>query len=133
VSTEATKLVRLGKFNIKTSILEFFEFISNYSTQLIKHFRGYKEIISYSNTFFYQNNLQVMKIRGKAIDDVIRFSYVEPRREDEVYPNTNAKEVEFIISELRKLEKIGTEVSVGIITPHTNQQKLLVERISLST
>lgn len=131
VSRETTKLVKLSKFNIKTSILEFFEFISNYSTQLIKHFRGYKEIISYSNTFFYLNNLQVMKIRGKAIDDVLKFSYVEPTPEDEVYPNTNAKEVEFIISELRKLEKSGAEVSVGVITPHTNQQKLLVERISL--
>lgn len=131
VSTEATKLVRLGKFNIKTSILEFFEFISNYNTQLIKHFRGYKEIISYSNKFFYQNNLQVMKIRGKSIDDVIKFSYVEPTAEDEIYPNTNAKEVEFIISELRKLKEADANLSIGIITPHTNQQKLLVERINL--
>ena len=38
VSTETTKLVRLGKFNIKTSILEFFEFISNYSTPTHKTF-----------------------------------------------------------------------------------------------
>ena len=73
VSGETTKLVRLGKFNIKTSILEFFEFISNYNTQLRKHFRGYKEIISYSNKFFYQEKLQVMKIRGKAIDEVLKF------------------------------------------------------------
>lgn len=131
VSTSATQLVRLGKFNIKTSVLEFFEFISNYNTQLTKHFRGYKEIISYSNKFFYQDSLQVMKIRGKAIDDVLKFSYVEPTAEDEVYPNTNAKEVEFIIAELQKLKEDGKEVSVGIITPHTNQQKLLVERINL--
>ena len=131
VSTEATKLVRLGKFNIKTSVLEFFEFISNYNTQLIKHFRGYKEIISYSNKFFYQESLQVMKIRGKPIDDVIKFSYVEPTPADEVYPNANAKEVEFIIAELKKLKDEGKEMSVGIITPHTNQQKLLVEKINL--
>ncbi len=131
VSTEATQLVRLGKFDIKTSVLEFFEFISNYQTQLIKHFRGYKEIISYSNKFFYQDSLQVMKIRGKAIDDVIKFSYVEPSAEDEVYPNTNAKEVEFIISELQRIKEEGNEPSVGIITPHTNQQKLLMERINL--
>lgn len=131
VSTEATKLVRLGKFNIKTSVLEFFEFISNYNTQLIKHFRGYKEIISYSNKFFYQDSLQVMKIRGKAIDEVIKFSYVKPTIEDEVYPNTNAKEVEFIIAELKKLKDEKKEVTVGIITPHTNQQKLLIEKINL--
>ncbi len=131
VSTEATQLVRLGKFNIKTSVLEFFEFISNYNTQLCKHFRGYKEIISYSNKFFYDGSLQVMKIRGKAIDEVLKFSYVEPTKEDEVYPNTNVKEVEFIIAELQKLKEEGKEPSVGIITPHTNQQKLLVERINL--
>ncbi|MHB0977948.1 MAG: AAA domain-containing protein [Minisyncoccota bacterium] len=130
VSTEASELVRLGKFNIKTSILEFFEFISNYRTQLIKHFRGYKEIISYSNKFFYQNNLQVMKIRGKSIDEVLKFSYVESTEEDEIYPNTNAKEVEFIITELKKLKDKDINTTVGIITPHTNQQKLLVEKIN---
>lgn len=131
VSTEATKLVRLGKFNIKTSILEFFEFISNYNTQLIKHFRGYKEIISYSNRFFYNDTLQVMKIRGKAIDDVIKFTYLDPTPEDEVYPNTNAKEVEFIIERLREIKDQDQQVSIGIITPHTNQQKLLIEKINL--
>lgn len=131
VSTETTKLVRLEKFNIKTSILEFFEFISNYNTQLIKHFRGYKEIISYSNKYFYKDTLQVMKIRGKSIDDVIKFSFLEPEIEDEIYPNTNAKEVEFIIEQLRDLKEKDSQLSVGIITPHTNQQKLLVEKINL--
>jgi len=129
VSTDSTKLARLKKFNIKTSILEFFEFISNYTTQLLKHFRGYKEIISYSNKYFYQNSLQVMKIRGKQIDEVVKFSYLEPTEEDELYPNTNAKEVEFIITELKRLKENGKPLSVGIITPHTNQQKLLVETI----
>lgn len=131
VSTDATKLIKLGKFNIKTSVLEFFEFITNYSTRLVKHFRGYKEIISYSNKYFYQEGLQVMKIRGKPIDDVIKFSFVEPTPADEVYPNTNLKEVEFIISELQRLKEEGRGMSVGIITPHTNQQKLLMERISV--
>lgn len=129
VSTDAIKLERLNKFNIKTSILEFFEFISNYNIQLLKHFRGYKEIISYSNKYFYRDSLQVMKIRGKSVDEVLKFSYVEPTPEDELYPNTNAKEVEFIISELKRLKDEDKAVSVGIITPHTNQQKLLVEMI----
>lgn len=129
ISTDAVKLERLRKFNIKTSILEFFEFISNYNIQLLKHFRGYKEIISYSNKYFYQDSLQVMKIRGKSIDEVIKFSRVKPTSSDELYPNTNAKEVEFIVSELKRLKDEGRAISVGIITPHTNQQKLLVEVI----
>lgn len=130
VSSEGTSLVKLGKFNIKTSILEFFEFITNYNAQLLKHFRGYKEIISYSNKYFYQDSLQVMKIRGKAIDDVIKFSFVKHDGKKELAQNTNTLEVEFIISELKKLKEIDSNQSVGIITPHTNQQKLLVELIS---
>lgn len=130
VSSEGTNLVKLGKFNIKTSILEFFEFITNYNAQLLKHFRGYKEIISYSNKYFYQDSLQVMKIRGKAIDDVIKFSFVKHDGKKELAQNTNTLEVEFVISELKKLKEIDSNQSVGIITPHTNQQKLLVELIS---
>lgn len=130
VSSEGTNLVKLGKFNIKTSILEFFEFITNYNAQLLKHFRGYKEIISYSNKYFYQDSLQVMKIRGKAIDDVIKFSFVKHDGKKELAQNTNTLEVEFIISELKKLKEIDSNQSVGVITPHTNQQKLLVELIS---
>ena len=130
VSTNTVELVRLGKFNIKTSILEFFEFISNYRIQLSKYFRGYREIISYSNKYFYQESLQVMKIRGKPVEEVIKFTKLEAKPEDELYPNTNLKEVEFIISELKRLKDEGKPVSVGIITPHTNQQKLLNDRIS---
>jgi very-short-patch-repair endonuclease len=130
VSDEGTKLVKLGKFNIKTSILEFFEFITNYNAQLLKHFRGYKEIISYSNKYFYQDSLQVMKIRGKAIDDVIKFSFIKHDEKKDLVQNTNTLEAEFIISELKKLKEIDSNQSVGIITPHTNQKKLLVELIN---
>lgn len=130
VSDEETKLVKLGKFNIKTSILEFFEFISNYNTQLLKYFRGYKEIISYSNKYFYQDGLQVMKIRGKPVDEVLRFSFVEHDGKGELIQNTNSPEVDFVITELLKLKDSDSSASVGIITPHTNQQKLFVEMVS---
>ncbi|MEO0130953.1 MAG: AAA domain-containing protein, partial [candidate division WOR-3 bacterium] len=130
VSNEPTKLVKLEKFNIKTSILEFFEFISNYNTQLLKHFRGYKEIISYSNKYFYQDRLQVMKIRAKEINDVIKFSFIKHNGKKELVQNTNTLEADFIINELKKLKNDGRNESVGIITPHTNQQKILVEKIS---
>jgi len=129
VSDEETNMVKLGKFNIKTSILEFCSFITNYNTQLLKHFRGYKEIISYSNKYFYQDSLQVMKIRGKAIDEVLRFSLIKHDGKKELTQNTNSLEAEFIISELQKLKEVDSNSSIGIITPHTNQQKLLVEMI----
>ena len=130
VSRDLTKLVKLQKFDIRTSILEFFEFISNYHTQLVKHFRGYKELISYSNKFFYHNSLQVMKIRGKPIEAVLKFSTVTCDAEPQGTENTNRAEVDHIISELQKLKEQKATPSVGIITPHTNQQKLLMESIS---
>ncbi|MFA4975343.1 MAG: AAA domain-containing protein [Candidatus Paceibacterota bacterium] len=130
VSEEDSKMVKLGKFDIKTSILEFFEFITNYNTQLLKHFRGYKEIISYSNKYFYQDSLQVMKIRGKKIDDVIKFSFVDYDGKDEPVANSNRAEIDFIIKQLKILHENNITQSVGIITPHTNQQKLLMEAIS---
>jgi len=130
ISDDTAKLSRLDKFNIKTSILEFFEFISNYNIQLLKHFRGYKEIISYSNKYFYQDSLQVMKIRGKSIDDVIKFTNIEHDGKIELNSNTNILEIEFIISELEKLKAENSEKSIGIITPHTDQQKLIYEKIN---
>lgn len=130
VSKEETKIVKLEKFNIKTSILEFFDFIADYNTLLRKHFRGYKEIISYSNKYFYQYNLQVMKIRGAAIDEVLHFSFIDHDGKEELIQNTNSLEAKFIISELQKLKEADRSSSVGIITPHTNQQKLLTEMIN---
>lgn len=130
VSDEGIKLVKLENFNIKTSILEFFGFISNYNIQLRKYFRGYEEIISYSKKYFYKGSLQVMKIRGKPIDEVLRFSFIKHDGKKELTQNTNSLEVEFVISELLKLKEADSNASVGIITPHTNQQKLFVEMIS---
>jgi len=133
VSEETAKLPKLEKFNIKTSILEFLEFIPNYHTRLRKHFRGYKEIISYSNKYFYQGKLEVMKIRSKSIGDVIKFSFIEHDDGTEMYQNTNLAEANYIVSELEKLKQSESKSSVCIITPHTNQQKLLMERIDRHT
>ena len=130
ISEDTSKLVKLEKFNIKTSILEFFEFINNHDIQLLKHFRGYKELISYSNKHFYQNTLQVMKIRGKPIDDVLKFTFIKHDGQNELTPNTNRLEIDFIITELQNLKEKNSSASVGIITPHTNQQKLAAEMIN---
>lgn len=130
ISNESTKLIKLEKFNIKTSVLDFFDFICNYKTQLLKHFRGYKELISYSNKHFYKNNLQVMKIRVKPINEIIKFTFLEYGNQTEKILNTNTKEADFIIQELKKLKDLNSKQSVGIITPHTNQQKYLIEKIN---
>lgn len=130
ISADTTKLVKLEKFNIKTSILDFFEFISNYHARLLKHFRGYKELISYSNKYFYQDTLQVMKIRGLPITDVLKFTFINHDGKKELLPNSNAQEAEHIISELKTLKDQKSKISVGVITPHTNQQKCIAEMVS---
>jgi hypothetical protein len=128
VSVDQTKLVKLANFNIKTSVLDFTESINNYTVQLQKHFRCYKELISYSNETFYNKSLQVMKIRGKHINEVIKFTSVPNDGKRELVPKTNSPEADFIMSELQKLVAKGCQCSVGVITPHTNQQKMIYQR-----
>ncbi len=125
ISEEPIKLERLEKFNIKTSILEFFDRISNYNTMLKKHFRGYKELISYSNKYFYGDSLQAIKIRVKNIDQVIIFTRIDHDGRIEKLANTNQLEIIAIISEVERIAKDEPNSTIGIITPHTNQQKLL--------
>ncbi len=127
ISTESTKIERLGKFNVKTSILEFFDRISNYNIMLKKHFRGYREIISYSSQYFYDDSLQAIKIRAKPIDQVIQFCPVEHDHRIEVIENTNQLEIQAVIAEVERIAKEEVGSSIGIITPHTNQQKLFVD------
>jgi very-short-patch-repair endonuclease len=130
ISTEADKIARLEKFNIKVSILDFFGFINNYQTRLVKHFRGYRELISYSNKYFYKDSLQVMKVRGVPVSSVIKFTQVKHDGLEEIDKNTNNPEIDFIISELKTLKEQEKKCSVGVITPHTNQQQLLYKKIS---
>jgi very-short-patch-repair endonuclease len=70
-----------------------------------------------------------MKIRGKSIKDVIQFHYVKPDDGQEKYKNTNQAEVDFILSELQRLKEEGLKGTVGIITPFTNQQKLITNQV----
>ena len=130
ISDESTKLERLEKFNIKTSILDFFERISNYNIMLRKHFRGYREIISYSSKHFYDDGLQAIKIRAKPIEDVIRFTHIDHDGRAEIVENRNQLEIEAIVAEVERISRDEPDSTIGIITPHTNQQKLLVDAFS---
>ncbi len=130
VSSDLASLKKIERLDVKKSILDFAEYISNYQIMLKKHFRSYPENISFSNKYFYQNALQVMKIRGKKIGDVLKFKVIEHDGKQEPRPNTNLPEAEFIINELKKMaEKNDTSSTIGIITPHTNQQRYIFELI----
>jgi very-short-patch-repair endonuclease len=118
-------------FNIKVSVLEFIERIANYNPTLKKHFRGYPELISFSSKTFYRGQLQAVKIRGKRIEDVIRFTDVAHDGRAETAKNTNTPEAEAILNELRELAEGNAPPSVGVITPHTEQQALLLHLVNL--
>ncbi len=125
ISKDNIQIEKLDKFNIKTSILEFFERISNHSIMLKKHFRGYSELISYSNKYFYDDCLQAIKIRVKPPEEIIKFTHIEHDGRIEEIENTNILEIESIIKEVERIYIEEPKSSIGIITPHTNQQKLL--------
>jgi very-short-patch-repair endonuclease len=130
IAPDADTLNRLRMFNIKVSVLEFIERIANYNALLKKHFRGYPELISFSSKTFYRGQLQAVKIRGKRIEDVIRFSDVAHDGRTEIAKNVNGPEAEAILKELRELAQLEEPPSVGIITPHTEQQAFLVQLVN---
>lgn len=127
VSTAADKVQRLKQFDVKKSVLEFFALISNYSCMLRKHFRGYQELISFSSKYFYDNQLQAIKVRGKPIEEVIRFTVVEPSTKPERHRNVNTPEATFILDKLRELIDNEQKVTVGVITPFREQQQYLTK------
>jgi len=128
ISKEQNALTRLESFNVKTSILDFFQNIANFDTRLKKHFRGYPEHIAYCSKTFYNSDLQAIRLRTKPINEIIKFEYIEQSTNEE--HNYNKKEVEIIIKHLEKIKESKLEQSVGIITPFSDQQKYLTSQIT---
>ena len=117
-------------FDIKNSILQFMRFIRNYQCQLKKHFRCYPEIISYSDKHFYDNSLQCMKVRGKQIEEVIKFDILEHDGRTELKQNVNSLEAEHIIQQLQSFKEQGITQSIGIISPHREQVTYIFDKIN---
>lgn len=128
VSSDAAMLQRLSYFDVKRSILEFSQMCANYSIMLVKHFRSYQELISYSSKTFYGGQLQAIKIRGIPLGDVIRFTELK----DEIVSSrsTNQSEAEFILNKCLELLKEKNPPTVGIITPFTEQQTFISKLFS---
>ena len=127
---DASLITRVDGFNIKCSVMDFFEMTNNYSVQLKKHFRGYPEMISFSGKYFYEESLQALKIRGKPIDDVLEFIEVGDPNRAEVIRNASQQEASLIIDRLVILCEMEDPPSVAIITPFREQLKLLSNIVS---
>jgi hypothetical protein len=124
-----TARTKIDLFNIRSSVLDFIEPISNFSIQLKKHFRSYPEMIGFSSKYFYGDSLQVMKIRGKPIEDVIEFDAIN---HDGLVDqrNVNALEARRIVDRITELLDSDPSPSVGLITPHTEQQAFLAKLVN---
>ncbi len=120
-------MFKVNGFNVKNSILDFIRNISNHQSGLKKHFRGYMELIGYSNKYFYNDSLQVMKIRGLDLSEVIQFHVLSDVTEKENKKNINKSEAYFILEEVIKLKNEGFKGTVGIITPFSHQHKYLTD------
>ena len=129
ISKDPVQLERLESFNVKTSILDFFERIANYAAMLKKHFRGYPEHIAYCSKTFYSNDLQAIRLRSKSIKDIIHFEVLDYEIDKET-DNTNDGEAKYIIKQLEKIKEKEQETTVGIITPFSDQQKHLTNLIT---
>ena len=125
---DSLSMERVKNFDIKVSILDFFDGISNYRAMLRKHFRGYKEHISYCSKTFYENNLQAIRINSKPIDDIIKFTILDEGEFET--GNINKVEANFIIKKLEDMIKENKNNSIGIITPFKDQQSYITELIS---
>jgi superfamily I DNA and/or RNA helicase/very-short-patch-repair endonuclease len=131
-SINTATLERIKMFNIKSSVLDFFEMFSNFSITLKKHFRSYPEMISFSSKYFYQDALQSMKIRAKSISEIIEFHHLDDVKFPE-FNTTNTDEINFIIKKLEEQLKNKDFRSAAIITPHTEQQNLFLKKLSAHT
>lgn len=130
VDADVSQLNQIKMFNIKTSVLDFVERIANLKIMLRKHFRGYPELIGFSSKYFYNNQLQAVKIRGKPIEEVIAFVPVEDDRKTNLVRKTNLSEAQAVIARLKELNENDTPPDCCVITPHTEQQKLILRELN---
>jgi hypothetical protein len=129
ISDKADRLERVARFDVKRSVLDFFELIRNFEVMLRKHFRGYQELISFSSEHFYEGRLQAVKFRGKPIDEVIKFTVLDHDGRQEKYRNANSMEADFIIAQLETFLEMDEPPTVGIITPFREQVALLSKMV----
>jgi hypothetical protein len=126
---DVSQLNQIAMFDIKTSVLDFVERIANLKIMLRKHFRGYPELISFSSKFFYSNQLQAVKIRGKPIERVISLHGVEADGKMDLLRNTNEVEAEAIVEQLKAFAELESPPDCCVITPHTEQQKFILRQV----
>lgn len=125
---DAATLQRLAMFDVKKSILEFCSMSASYTIMLRKHFRSFPELIGYSSTYFYDRQLQAIRVRGLPLEQVIRFDLVDASAHGATR-TTNPAEADCIVKRLEELLTQEHPPTVAVITPFREQHKLLTTRL----
>ena len=121
---------KLKNLDVTKSVMDFGEMTSQFMIMLRKHFRGYPEIISFSSEHFYGGALQVLKLRGKPIEDVLEFVIAEEPDRFEEIRNANAWEAGIILDRLEALLEMEEPPTVSVITPFREQQRYVSEQVA---
>lgn len=120
---------RLKNLDVTKSVMDFGEMTSQFMIMLRKHFRGYPEIISFSSQYFYGGALQVLKLRGKPIEDVLEFVISDDPDRFEDIRNANKWEASIIVKRLEAMLQLEEPPSVAVITPFREQQRYVSEEV----
>lgn len=128
VRQDAAALQRLAMFDVKKSILEFCSISASYTIMLCKHFRSFPELIGYSSKYFYNRELQAIRVRGLPLEQVIRFDHVDAASHGATR-TTNPAEADRIVKRLEELLRQEHPPTVAVITPFREQHKLLTTRL----
>lgn len=128
VTRDRESLERLAMFDVKRSVLEFCSLAASWTVMLRKHFRSYPELIGYSSSTFYGNQLQALRLRTVPIEEVIRFEAVDASGA-QATRTTNPAEAEAIFARLETFLERAEPPTVGIVTPFREQRTLIQKRL----
>jgi len=111
--------------------IRYIEATKNEPIQLKIHYRSHKDIINFANTIVKDYKLypkKYIKSRVESAKIPIGIHWIDVKgyyREN----NTNIQEVKAIISFLEERRELLKNISLGIITPFSNQAKLIAEEL----
>lgn len=105
-------------------------------THLLDHFRSHKDIINFSNKYFYGGSLRVAtsynNLKLVENESVVRWINIkgQSRRPSNNRSLINIEESKAILSELNNLKDNNYEGSIGIVTPYRAQANQILKDIN---
>ncbi len=118
-----------ANFDVRQSVLGFSRSAANYETTLTKYFRSPSELISYAGKTYYDDSLRCLKARIQPVNEIIRFTHIQPDTALPAGLHTNSSEAKQLMTELAALRKADYKGTIGILTPYRKQALLLQKEL----